>query len=456
MKKALTSLKEFAAACALAVMLAGAPGDARAQCEVPGVTLATAGSIAGATVALLNANYLATQPIGAPGILPMAQNISVQVAQATLNTLLQLFERDLYARLRQFWDDYLQALKDMTAQLNGSLADQTRNLGNLFDTGGMTANQRTVQEIELKAKKEYLPTDEGCRFDTAGTAMGDGTGVANAMQKGMGTEFAGVGLNAAGSDAEKGSGQLVGRRMDRYKRLFCDADMNAGQAGCQTAGVSGPLANANVAVGKTLFGRETIPMYDTTPDGMGGTIGMGWKLATSELVYNLINYDSPEPIPQDALTSDAPQAKDRRAEQRAYATQMDAVGALVYDVVADRTPAKPRPGGAAPTDSSLQIQQLRQSNGITDAAPHPSLREIRQSVLEQLWNPNFYVNLHDSSSTAKRKEVFLEAFNLQLLYKMVDKTEKIANAFVAETANMLEEEQGDVTSDQQPNNPIRP
>ena len=420
-------MKFAAIILALAVFLAPAP--ASAQCEVPGVTQVAAAGFAASTVALLNANYLATPPTGG-GILPTAWTLTTQVTQALLNAALKAFETRLYNRLRDFWDDYLEALQNMTGQLNSSLNDGTRNMNSLFDTSNMTLNQRSLQQIEVQAKKQFQPTNEGCRFDTAARYMATTTRTAKAISTGLGKENTGVALNGTGSDAQKGPGQLAAVRWNRYRTLFCDDRMNGGKAGCAAGN---PLVNAHVTPSKTLFGRETIPM-NTDPN---------YKLAVNELVYNLIGYEAPAPIPQDALA--APSLKDRRQEQRAYATQMDAVGALIYDVVGERTP-----GEAAP-----EVQALRQSQGITDANARPSDREIRQSTLEQLWNPSYYVDLQDASSTTNRKEVFLQAYNLMLIYKMVEKTEKIANVFVAETANWLDENQGDLTTDQQSNVPIR-
>ncbi|MDI1228624.1 MAG: hypothetical protein PSY14_13165 [bacterium] len=420
-------MKFAAIILAMAVFLAPAP--ASAQCEFPGVTQIAAVGFAASTVALLNANYLATPPTGG-GILPTAWTLTTQVTQALLNAALKAFETRLYNRLRDFWDDYLEALQNMTGQLNSSLADGTRNMNSLFDTSNMTLNQRSLQQIEVQAKKQFQPTNEGCRFDTAAKYMATTTRTAKAISTGLGKENTGVALNGTGSDAQKGPGQLAAVRWNRYRTLFCDDRMNGGKAGCAAGN---PLVNAHVTPSKTLFGRETIPM-NTDPN---------YKLAVNELVYNLIGYEAPAPIPQDALA--APSLKDRRQEQRAYATQMDAVGALIYDVVGERTP-----GEAAP-----EVQALRQSQGITDANARPSDREIRQSTLEQLWNPSYYVDLQDSSSTTNRKEVFLQAYNLMLIYKLVDKTEKMANVFVAETSNWLDENQGDLTTDQQSNVPIR-
>jgi len=421
-----------------------APRASYAQCEVPGVTNATAAGIAAANTASLNANYLA--PVG---ILPAAWTVSITIVQGTLITALKLFETTLLNRLRKFWEDYLQALKDQTSELNASLADGTRQLNSLYDTGNMTSNQRSVQNAEVQAKKQYMPTDAGCRFDTAGAMMRRTSMVSRAMTAGLGGDFNKVGLNTAGSDAAKGPAQLMKARWERYANLFCDKDANGGNSGCTT---SGPLVNAHVLPGKTLFAQETIPMDDQTTLPSGITKGEAWRLATNELIYNITGYEAPAPVPKEALESTVMQ--DRRAEQRGYATQMDAVGSLIYGVIADRVPSC-SPTNAADCKTAPDIKALRIAEGIANPSDHPSDREVRQSVIEQLWDPNYYVDLGDSPSTTSRKELYLSAYNLMLLYKVVEKTEKIANAFAVQTANLLDFSQGDNRYDQQAHNPMQ-
>ncbi|MDE1151286.1 MAG: hypothetical protein PW788_02020 [Micavibrio sp.] len=434
----------FATLAFIALM---APRPAAAQCEVPGVTNATAAGIAAANTASLNANYLA--PVG---ILPAAWTVSITIVQGTLITALKVFETTLLNRLRKFWEDYLQAMKDQTSELNASLSDGTRQLNSLYDTGNMTSNQRAVQNAEVQAKKQYLPTDAGCRFDTAGAMMGRTTNVSRAVSSGLGGDFNKIGLNTKGSDSAKGPGQLLKARWERYANLFCDKDANGGNAGCTA---TTPLVNAHVLPGKTLFAQETIPMDDQTmltmPSG-NITKGEAWRLATNELIYNITGYEASAPVPKDALESTVMQ--DRRAEQRGYATQMDAVGALIYGVIADRVPGCAT-GHEADCKTAADIHALRIAEGIANPSEHPSDREVRQSVIEQLWDPNYYVDLGDSPSTTSRKELYLSAYNLMLLYKVVEKTEKIANAFAVQTANLLDFAQGDNRYDQQTHNPIR-
>lgn len=410
-----------------------APKQSFAQCEVPGVTLGAAAGIVASNTASLYANYSATPQVAPVGLLPAAWTATLIIAQKALIIALKAFETTLFNRLRKFWDDYLQAMKDQTAEINGSLADGTRQLNSLFDTGNMTSNQRTVQSTEMTSKKQYLPTDAGCRFDTAANYMATTTRTSRAMTQGLGDDYNRIGLNEKGADGAKGKAQLERVRWERYQTLFCDSTTNGGKAGCPAGN---PLANAHVTPSKTIFGRETIPMDDATN-------GANWKLATNELIYNITGYQASEPSAKDSLESSVTQ--DKRAEQRAYATQMDVVGSLVYGVIGDRTP-----GPAAP-----EVKALRQKEGIADASDHPSDREIRQSVIEQLWDPNYYVDLGDSPSTTGRKEMYLAAYNLMLLYKIIDKTERIANAFAVTTSNILDRDQGDKRSDQMSKNPIR-
>ncbi len=451
MQKTVSYIKERIAIAVVLCALVLVPGTARAQCEV-GTAMATAAVVATSLETALRLNYYCVQPTGLPGLLCSFWQISTQVATAGANAALQIFETLLYARLRQFWTDWLKALQDMTAQLHASMSDGSRGLNNLFDTGEMTRNQRSLQQVELQAKKQYMPTDEGCRFDTAGAKLGSAKRVTRVMSRGIGKQFNDVGGNAAGSSAERGPAGVHAARWDNYYNLFCDTTMNGGRAGCPgsnpdgTGGTTQELANANVIVSKTLFGKETIPMNDTAPTGIPNapTVGAGWKSATDEIIYNLTGYEAPQPIPSDALA--ASNLKDRRLETRSYATQMDVVVSLVADIVAERTPGEESP----------EVQQLRQSNGITDANTRPSEREIRQSTLEELWNPNYYVNLQDTSSATARKEVYLKAYNLMLLYKLVAKTEMIANAFVVETGNLIQTYQGGKASSQRSSVPIRP
>jgi hypothetical protein len=316
------------------------------------------------------------------------------------------------------WDDWLLALKDMTAQLSGSLNDGTRHLDSLFDSSNETQNERSLQEIEHTAKKQYQTTDEGCRFDTSARYMGSAMRTGQFVSQGMTKDLNTVGNNLKTTPGGKGSATLRQDRWQVYQSTFCDAVSNDGAPGCTSAGTR---PNADIQPSKTLFGKETIDMANVDD-----------RHAVQALNYNITGFDIPDPMQPQVLTT--PNGKEQRLRNRHYLAQMDAVESLVTSLVGERTP-----GPASP-----EIKALRIKLGVTDASDTPSEREIRQSVVEQLWDPNYWVDLGDAPSTTQQKEVYLQAYNLMMLYKVIEKTEKIANAYAIETANMLESEKGQV------------
>ncbi|MEZ0225637.1 MAG: hypothetical protein ACAH83_13860 [Alphaproteobacteria bacterium] len=399
-------------------------------CEDPfSMAAGVAGAIA-AQVSALMAAFLASQACpGACGTLPNLYGISIEATQAFLIRALDLMEDTILNKLRQFWDRWLFALKDMTAQLSGSLNDGTRHLDSLFDSSNETENARMLQEVEFNAKKQYQTTDQGCRFDTSArymnSAMRTGTFVSQGLTKDLNIEA----NNAAGSPGAAGQASVDNSRWGIYQSTFCDAVSNGGYPGCAAAG---PRPNGDTQPSKTLFGKETIDM--TNADD---------RRAVEALTYNITGFEVPDPFALNVLLS--PQGKEQRARNREYMAQMDAVTSLVTSLVGERTP-----GPASP-----EIQQLRNKMGITDASANPSEREIRQSVIEQLWDPNYWVDLGDSPATIKQKELYLQAYNVLMLYKIIEKTEKISNAYAIETANMLNKWYGSVRGGGDDFSPVR-
>jgi len=180
-----------------------------------------------------------------------------------------------------------------------------------------------------------------------------------------------------------------------------------------------PDRNANITPSRTIFGQETIDV--SNPNNY---------LAVNEIVYNITGFEPPPPV--DSL--DTPQGKEERQRARNYLAQMDVATALVSSVVAERMPSEEAPA----------IGAIRSSVGVPNPSDRPSEREIRQATIEQFFDPNYYINLIDNPSVVAREETFLYAYNLMLLYKLIEKTEKIANAYAVQTANIIQ--QGETAS----------
>jgi hypothetical protein len=69
----------------------------------------------------------------------------------------------------------------------------------------------------------------------------------------------------------------------------------------------------------------------------------------------------------------------------------------------------------------------------------PSAYEIRQAVNQQLWDPAYYTSLKQSPNSITQQELYLQAYNINLLSELISKTEKIANVYAIQAANMIKE-----------------
>lgn len=403
-------MRGLAAVTAIAGCLAARP--AFAQCEMPGTTMATAAGIVAADTASLNAQYLA--PVG---VLPLFYEAQIYIAQSVLMNDLKDQEKTILDRMDKFWSDWLQAQKDMTAQLNASQGDGVRQVNNLFDSSGENKNARDMQTFEIQAKKQFEPTSVGCRFDSIAPAVATTSRSAKKISVALTNDSDDLANAKKGTPAAKGPGSVQKDKWDKYTKLFCNPDNNNGKANCPAAG---SLMDADVTPSKTIFGKLTIDMSDPN-----------MKVALDTLMTNITGYKPAKPIPKDSL--DRPGEIQKRIEQRSYNAQMNTVTSLVHDIEASRLPG----------EKSDEAQAIRQQMGVTTASDKPSERELRQAVLEQLWDPGYYVGLGDEPSTTVQKQVYLQAYDLMLLYKLVDRMEKISDIYSIQAANTLKKYQGD-------------
>lgn len=408
-RRVLPALLAIAISCFLS-------GPAFSACETPGSAAiggtAAQTAITGAMQGVLNQAW----KLAATAAVTVTVHVPVQNKLNNMNDA-------VIDRLRAFWDDWDKAWRDMSAQIGAGTLDQTRQLTSIADVTNSQQPASTYQETEYDAKINTQPSVEGCGFDTtarySNAAELRSAGIANAMAN----DIKKLGTNNKGTPAAQGPGAMQKSDWATYTSTFCDPNANGGSSGCSTPGA---LMNADIQPGKTIFGRDTINMADPSV-----------RKATQALTRNIIGFDVPKNIAQSELKS--PAGKEKRNTTREYLTQMDAVSALVTSQIGEKSP-----GDAAP-----EIKAKRMANGIpacaagavgagTCASDRPSEWEIRQSVIEEVRNPNYYVNLQDSSPSTLQKEVLLQAYNVMMLYKLIEKSEMISNAYAIQTGNMLQ------------------
>lgn len=336
--------------------------------------------------------------------------------------------------LNTFWQRWQSALKDSTAQLSAGTQDQSRQLGSINDASNELAAAEDEQQERLKSKLQYQPTDQACRFDTAAEYLAETELSRDALAQGFEWDFVSNANNEIGSMGQYGPGDLERNRWNLYVSTFCDYQAEDCNSGCSkvaaggacTFAGTGPTAymDQDVLPTNMLFGKYTINLFNPTEVN-----------AMDSMLFNVTGYLVPEPIVSGALGTVA--GIDQMFARREYMAQMSAAGSLLYAVVADRAPG-PRLSSGVAAPGAQEIRTMRGMMGAPNPSGDPSVREVRQSIIEQLWDPNFYKNLGDNPSTMAQKELYLKAYGLVMLYDMISKQEKISTAYAIETAALLE------------------
>ncbi len=404
-KSLLMSLRRTAAVSAMVCMLVVTSHNAAyAVCETPGAASSFASSVfkpgqQAAVAAAENAIKLAIE----------AERMA---ANAAIGAVINTGRTTIFNRLNKFWQEWLKAMQDQTKQLNSGQIDQTRQMVTNFDANNMQEAGRQLQQSEFDQKKQFAVSDEACRFDTTAKYLGRTQQMGKAVATGFSSSFNNTGNNKVGTPGEFGKKSLHKARWDSYMNRFCDPNQNGGGLPCSAPATH---ANAHILPSKTIFAKETIDLSD--PVVMD---------SVNQLVYNVSGYDIPDPIAPEVQESAI--GREARQNNRENMTQMDAVSSLIWSVVGERAVGQP----------AAEVKQLRVRAGVSDASDKPSEREIRQKILEEIWDPRYYIQLNDGASTVAQKEIYLKAYSLVLLYQMIEKTEKISGAYAIQAANMLD------------------
>jgi len=373
-----------------------------------------AGSVSTAATGV-NSSIAAAFAAAQVAILAEAEADSYILEEAVLR-FLKSMKKAIVKKMDWLWTKWDRGLKTMMKEISSGVVEENMDLGTKEDIKNLTAAKNISELQEAKAKRQYQPNNQGCSFDTASKYITRGDEVKKAVSNAYAKEFSNIGSNKLGSATAAGNASGQASRWKIYSTEFCDADSNNGHAGC-AASLSSPNPNANkhIMPSKTLFSKYTIDM--SNPDN---------RDAVKELMFNITGYEGADAVMTSAMKSSAGQ--DQVQKGREYITQMDAVGALIYSIVGERTP-----GISAP-----EILALREKIHAADPSANPSKREIRQAIVEQLWDPNYYKELYDAPSALDQKEIYLKAYKLIMLNDLIEKQEKISTVFAVETANLLE------------------
>jgi len=315
-------------------------------------------------------------------------------------------------------------LKPLTAQLVSSKLLANVQNAKAQDSKNMQRYELKRQDKHYESIQEYKPSPQDYKFDSKGIYLKIGDKSRRTMSTILSKLFSDIGNNAEGYNTNKGRSSLLAKRWITYQK-FCDPTSNRGNLGCEnTEADNVNKLNLHIMPSKTIFTNYTMD-FENEEYLMEGL---------KELAFNITGFTNNTSIITDALGGVS--GSEKLLNSRTYLAQMDAVNSMIYSIIAERFPTPEDEN--APDENP--VKQVRDALGMTEPSNRPSFYESRQSFIEELRSPEYYLDLIDQPNTIDRKEIYLRAYGLVLLNEMIDKQEKVSNAYAIETANMLQED----------------
>lgn len=165
--------------------------------------------------------------------------------------------------LEDWWvNQYLPAMRNMTAQLHASVIDQSRNIGSMMDSQGLTRAARATQEVELEAKKRNVPNEVTCVAGSHGPAMAGTLTAAQVITQGFKADVDKAGGGAPGTPGADGPESDQKFRFDQYCTFFHNDESNNGVSACPGAPApDGTIVDGDIDIEGILL-ADTLDLAD--------------------------------------------------------------------------------------------------------------------------------------------------------------------------------------------------
>lgn len=321
-----------------------------------------------------------------------------------------------------------EGLKPYTAQRVSSKLLANVQKSKAIDSDNLQDNKAAQEDLQYDSIGEYKPTNQDGRFESKSIYLKIADKYRRTASVMLTQLLSDIGANKEGYSTGRGPDAFVAKRWEVYQK-FCDPTDGKGNNGCEIeeSNVDQYKVNLHTTPSKLLFANHTLKL--------GGEDDESYLLeALKELIFNVTGYTNKESLITDA--ADSAVGREKMVKAREYLAQSDAVNSLIYSIVGERFPS--------PVDETLgspeshPVYKTREALGVTNPSTTPSFYEVRQSFVEELRTPEYYMDLIDVENTIHKKEVYLKAYGLILLGQIIEKQEKISNAYAIETANMLQ------------------
>lgn len=353
--------------------------------------------------------------------------------------------------VNKFWKDFFEpALSVMANQINSGLTQQTAQLGSFLEGQNNIEKRRVLQELSADTAKNYLPSEQLCRFASLGLSLSSSEENARAnrllmMERSQNRQLGEPNtVSASGDTADK-----TGRAVKRASRT-CDPAANGGRSAATCVNEGDESINADIDFTKTFDSKPTLDVNfvetKTAPTADEQDITM---LADNLFGSDLFQRPEVGSLKPSSAVNDARIAvMDMRAIIAKRSVAENSFNALVS--------MKSRGSGIngnSPTGSTsfiagiLKELDIKDKEALAYLGKAPSYDAQMEVLTKKVYqSPSFYVNLMDNPANIERQYAAMQSFGLMQqrdIFDSILRSEMILSLIVElEVAKYQDEVQG--------------
>lgn len=358
-------------------------------------------------------------------------NIGLAFATVTTNFTLAMtaFELAIAAKIFEveqnivkWWDEFWfynlrPAMQAMTIQLNVSDADQSRVMGSFGDAMDLNRTNLALMQSEIESHRALRPSENECVAATVSGGMAHAAAIRKAYNSAAPVEALSRSNNETGSTGAGGTGEDVAARWATYVDRYCDPTVNAGSAGCTTAGT---FAGRDIDIAGEIFSKDTIDVRDADT-----------KQIVDDMVMNLAEPFVPNPVTAEITTT--AEGREYVMDLNAYKTKRQVIYDALYHIVSRRVP-----GGSAMGEFIRPMREMTPTAGTSGLdgsylSDSPSHNEIMEVMMSERFRTGTYGTEQVSDPEANGREaVIQQAFMAISMSDTLDLMDKYSLLLAAE------------------------
>jgi hypothetical protein len=316
-----------------------------------------------------------------------------------------------------FLGHWLPKLMNMSAQLGAAAIDQMRLVGLLFDAKHLLETDRTLQEMQVQANKDYQPSESFCWFGTNIRSLAETENRARFTQAALGQMELSRQLGTFGVGSTEDGEDLKSRWM-KFRSTYCDPKDNnwfGGGSGldlaCGAGGADPARKNGDIDYTRMVETPRTLKV-DFNKDQAAA-------LSPDEedvfaLASNLYGHRTPTRKMEGLAIKESgaqPFYLQLRSVLAKRAVAQDSFNAIVgLKAEAETEGDTSRFLSAVVRDAGLDPADVSAYLGDKPST-YAQLEVLSQRMFQ---NPDFFVTLYDKPVNVKRKKAALNAIELML------------------------------------------